>query len=485
MPRPTKAALAASVLAVDGPPPFQGTILDAMDLAGMTGPSFAAWRAVWRTVFALPMDRIDRKRFRFHTGRKTPPKQPITELWLPVGGRGGKSRNVAMAAVYLAVRRDYRPLLAPGEQALIPIIAADRDQAGQVLRYVKGMTADAFNPWVVGKPLANSVTFSTGVSIEVATASYRTIRGYTIVALIGDEIAFWRDENAAEPDSEILNAARPRMGMIPGAMLFALSTPYWRKGELFKMATKYYGQPDPRILVWNADTRSMNPSYPKEEIARAFEEDPLVAGSELGTDGHVVFRSDVEGFCDPAALHAVTVSGRRELPKADGVRYFAFTDPSGGSQDAWTLAITHCIDGKGVLDAVRETQPPFSPANVVAAYSATCRDYGISDLEGDHYGGEFPKELFRKHGITYRQSARPKSDLYREWLPLLNAGHLELLDLPRLKTQFCGLERKVSRAGDDSITHAPGGHDDLANATAGALVLAARKRPVQSVRFAV
>ena len=32
------------------------------------------------------------------------------------------------------------------------------------------------------------------VSIVVATASYRTIRGYTVVASILDEIAFWRSE---------------------------------------------------------------------------------------------------------------------------------------------------------------------------------------------------------------------------------------------------------------------------------------------------
>ena len=34
----------------------------------------------------------------------------------------------------------------------------------------------------------------------------------------------------------------------------------------------------------------------------------------------------------------------------------------------------------------------------------------------------------------------------------------------------CGLERRTHRSGKDSIDHAPGGHDDLANAVAGALV---------------
>jgi hypothetical protein len=41
---------------------------------------------------------------------------------------------------------------------------------------------------------------------------------------------------------------------------------------------------------------------------------------------------------------------------------------------------------------------------------------------------------------------------------------------PRLVMQLCGLERRTARGGRDSIDHGPGGHDDVANACAGALV---------------
>jgi hypothetical protein len=37
--------------------------------------------------------------------------------------------------------------------------------------------------------------------------------------------------------------------------------------------------------------------------------------------------------------------------------------------------------------------------------------------------------------------------------------------------QLCGRERRTARGGRDSIDHAPGGHDDLANAVAGAAAL--------------
>jgi len=88
---------------------------------------------------------------------------------------------------------------------------------------------------------------------------------------------------------------------------------------------------------------------------------------------------------------------------------------------------------------------------------------------GDHYGGEFVKEPFRKHGINYELCKRPKSDLFRDMLPLLNSGHIILPRHDRLIAQIVGLERRVSRAGRDSIDHAPGAHDDIANAIGGVI----------------
>ena len=41
----------------------------------------------------------------------------------------------------------------------------------------------------------------------------------------------------------------------------------------------------------------------------------------------------------------------------------------------------------------------------------------------------------------------------------------------RLIAQIVGLERRVSRAGRDSIDHAPGAHDDLADAVAGVVAM--------------
>ncbi len=125
-----------------------------------------------------------------------------------------------------------------------------------------------------------------------------------------------------------------------------------------------------------------------------------------------------------------------------------------------------------MLDLVREVRPPFSPEQVVAEFADTLKQYGISTVTGDRWGGEFVREPFRNAGIVYELSSSPKSEIYQNLLPLLNSGKVELLDHPRLIAQLCGLERRTARSGRDSIDHAPNCHDDLANAAGGALLMA-------------
>jgi hypothetical protein len=164
----------------------------------------------------------------------------------------------------------------------------------------------------------------------------------------------------------------------------------------------------------------------------------------------------------------------RERAPMSSVRYHAFVDPSGGSADSMTLAIGHREKDVIVIDAVRERRPPFSPEDVVAEFSALLKSYRITRITGDRYAGEWPRERFREHGISYEPAQKPKGDLYRDMLPIINSRKLDLLDDARLLTQMLGLERRTARGGRDSIDHAPGAHDDLANCVAG--LAAAAKR---------
>jgi hypothetical protein len=158
-------------------------------------------------------------------------------------------------------------------------------------------------------------------------------------------------------------------------------------------------------------------------------------------------------------------------------RYLTFTtshfvDPSGGSSDGFTLAIAHREpDGFLVLDYLRETRAPFQPECVVAEFCQTLMSYRVGRVVGDRYAGEWPREQFSKRNIEYIPSERVKSDIYRDVLPLLNSRRVQLLDDRRIISQFHGLERRTARGGKDSVDHGPG-HHDVANAVAGAIVLA-------------
>jgi hypothetical protein len=90
--------------------------------------------------------------------------------------------------------------------------------------------------------------------------------------------------------------------------------------------------------------------------------------------------------------------------------------------------------------------------------------------------GNWPRERFEVRGVNHRTSDKSKSHIYRDLLPLINGGRIELLDHQKLIAQLCSLERTTARGGRDSIDHPRGAHDDVANSVAGAIVYANAQR---------
>jgi hypothetical protein len=308
-----------------------------------------------------------------------------------------------------------------------------------------------------------------GVAIEVHASNYQGVRGHTVICAIADEIAFWpTDEFSRNPDTEIINALRPAMAMVPGSLLVAISSPYARVGELWNAYKRSYGKDlDLHTLVWRAPTIVMNPAFPQGILEREYEKDPAVAAAEYGAE----FRSDLEAFVPQETVDAAVTPGISVRAPLSSVSYVAFCDPAGGSgSDSFTLGIAHVENGTAILDCCLERKPRFSPEAVVTEFAATLKQYRVTRVIGDRYAGEWPREQFRNHGISYEPSERTRSEIYVDLLPLLNSGKVQLLDNPRLVSQLVGLERRTSRAGKDSIDHPPGNHDDVANACAGAIV---------------
>lgn len=392
----------------------------------------------------------------------------VREFYAIVGRGAGKSRIVGALAVWAATMREHR--CAPGESIYIGIFAPDRKQAGVTFRYVRGLLHSlAVLRALIVRETTDSIELSNGVVIEVVTASTAAPRGRAYVLAIVEEAAFLPSDNSANPDVELIRALRPGLARVPNPLLAVVSSPYAQRGVMWHAWRKHQSDPSPDVLVLKAATLDLNPSFDRREIERAYADDPAAAAAEYGGE----FRTDVETFVSREAIDAAVVPGRRELPPIARVQYVGFLDFAGGSGgDSATLAIAHDEANGAVLDVVREVTPPFSPDQVCLEFAHVLHTYGVRQATADRWAGQFPTESMAKHGIEVQPSDKTKSDIYREFLPLLNSGRIELLDHARLASQLAGLERRVARGGRDSIDHSPGSHDDVANAAAGALVLA-------------
>ena len=101
-------------------------------------------------------------------------------------------------------------------------------------------------------------------------------------------------DDAADPDTEIVNALRPAIASVLRALMIAISMPYARRGELWCAHKRCWGQ-DGAVLMGHAASRTMTATVPQAVIDRAYEDDPAVASAEYGA----AFRTDVESFGRP------------------------------------------------------------------------------------------------------------------------------------------------------------------------------------------
>jgi hypothetical protein len=97
-------------------------------------------------------------------------------------------------------------------------------------------------------------------------------------------------------------------------------------------------------------TRDFNLTIPQSEVA--LKADRVRNTAEFLAE----FRSDVEGFAALAAVEACTGDYREMLPAANNF-YRAFTDPSGGSDDSFALAISHKSEGRIIIDCSSRGPP--------------------------------------------------------------------------------------------------------------------------------
>jgi hypothetical protein len=439
-------------------------------------PSFWTWRVVAKIIDGEPLvEQREIDLFQECTGRvyDRQARREVRRLILLAGRRAGKDRFLSAVAVWrCALCCDWRKYISAGEQAVVILLGADKKQASILRRYCQGLLQAPLLAREVIRTTGEVTEFRNGSSLEISTNDARLVRGRSAIAVLGSECCHWKtSELAASSDEEVVGAAIPSMAMCPDTGLLMLGSSVYRKrGYMYRKWKELYGT-DSEDFCWFAPSPVMNPLLRQQIIDRALAEDSRKAGAEyLG-----LWREDIDDFVPLDVIEAATDFKVYERMPEPGKTYRAFADSAGGTgSDSYGFAISHREPGTekiAKLDVLREYKPRFIPAQVIAELAALCKRYNITEVTGDKFAGGFHADEWARHGIRFKACENTTSENYLQVLPMLLSGRARLLDNITLRNQFAGLERKVTPAGHEVVTHmqVSSAHDDLSCAAAGAL----------------
>ncbi len=410
-------------------------------------------------------------------------KSGYTECLVLAGRRSGKSKVIALVGAIEAVLSEREKVLSVGEIPMVAIISPTRFQSRIIHSYLKGIfeSTPMLSNEVV-EERRESFVLKNGVEVAIITGDPRSVRGFSVIAAIIDEIAMFglSEESKVRSDQELVRAIRPTLGTTGGRLL-CVGTPFKAAGYAYGTWKRAFGHDECDVLCWNAPSMLMNPTLPAVVVQRAIDEDSIAASVEYCVSPGL-FREDVDGYVERAVVEGLVIPNRKELPPRSGVPYAAFADMSGGRHDDACLAIAHKEGQIIVLDCLERFPAPHDPHQVVAGMVMTLRRYGIDKILGDAYSAEWCRTTYQSHGITYNRAstsvykegsqvknkiAKPKNILYMELLPRLTSGTVELLDDEVLISQLASLQRRTRSGGRDVVDHVQGAKDDAANCLAG------------------
>ena len=432
--------------------------------------SWKRWITLLKAIYGLPIrSDASRRTIREVTGRDPDSLNPdgYQTTLIVCGRRSGKSRMAAVIGAYSAALAGLESKLDVGEQGLIAVVGPTAKQGTVVRQYIRSLfDTPILRPQIIRERSLDTFTLRNGNRLEILSSDRRSVRGFTLLGCVVDEIAFLGLENSSRirTDSQLITSLQPSLATT-GGKLIAITTPWAKVGWTYETFQKHWGNNDSQdTLVINAPSRTLNKTLPQSVVDRAMREDLAAAKSEYMGE----FRDDVISFIPIELVEKLVVKHRYENLYRPEHKYSAFVDLSGGRNDASALAIGHRNEKKKVvLDVLDWHQSPHDPFQVIAAISKRLESFGIRRVIGDAYSAEFAARAFKDRGISYTKCELTKSALYAELLPVLCTGDIELLDDGRMVKQMASLERRTRSGGKDSIDHPPKGHDDLANAVAG------------------
>ena len=291
------------------------------------GESWQTWRIALKGAFGLALTDAERVVFDAIAGGRNPPTQRVRELWCIVSRRAGKSKMAAALSVYFACFVKHK--LSAGETGMVLTISPTTDTSKVVFNYVLGfMRKSPVLRHEIDSTTRNEIRLKNGIVIATHANSFRSVRGRTLCAVVLDEIAFFRDDTTATPDTEVYSAVLPAL-LTTNGMLVGISSPYRKLGFIYSEAQTFFGTDSDDTLVLQGRHARVQQDARRQRHRR-----PAAGRSRLrhAVEWDAEFRADISTFLDDKLIDAAVDHSRPlELPRASGISYKAFVDASGGA----------------------------------------------------------------------------------------------------------------------------------------------------------
>jgi phage terminase large subunit-like protein len=167
------------------------------------------------------------------TGREAGklPKEGFSTALFLTGRRSGKSRIAATIGAFEAVLAGHENKLDKGERGVVLVASPTRSQSRVVKDYLRSIFETPLLANEVENETQSGFELKSGIRIEILAGDWRTVRGFSLVCAVVDEICFFGHdaESKVKSDSELVRAIKPGLASI-GGKLIGISSPYAKLG---------------------------------------------------------------------------------------------------------------------------------------------------------------------------------------------------------------------------------------------------------------
>ena len=294
-----------------------------------------AQQAFLKATYGLALNSEELEIYQRATGRTESLTVEQNEATLVAGRRAGKNSKIAAPIALYEAFRDHH--LTRGDRGYVMLIAPTKRQAKIAMRFIRAyLKSSLLLKRYIACERSDEVELTNGISIACYPCSCVTVRGFSVVCAICDELAFWRhEETAANPEEEVLAALRPALATSQTAKLIKISTPYRKEGVLWR---EYQQRAELDQPVWQLSSPEMNPTLQLSFLEKERKRDEETFRREFLAQ----FTDQITAWVVPEVLEACIVRGRIELPRVENADYVVAVDPAFKRND-FALAVLRVV----------------------------------------------------------------------------------------------------------------------------------------------